>query len=184
SGSFFVALFKKNSLGGVSRYVIERWISHAEALSGSLNHSQILERSYNISLANIDINALAASYRLYYWYQLNGGGDILFSDYADFASIVSNDDQYLPTPSLTIYPNPLRGDGLATIQIDAARSMRELSYSVYNLRGQKLFSERIEGSPFTIPAKPFPASGVYLIRVSYSDELGPREIRRKISIIK
>ena len=71
--------------------------------------------------------------------------------------------------SVTAYPNPCPSGGTMTIRVSADRPDEQLTtvLSIYNLSGQKLFSESFEGNrtlSFT-PSQMNMQSGIYIYRI-------------------
>ncbi|MCB5224186.1 MAG: T9SS type A sorting domain-containing protein [Candidatus Cloacimonadaceae bacterium] len=178
-----VGLFKKHNFDGAERWVIERWIRHGAALEGPLGQGEQLDVNFNISLSNLSLADLAQDYRLYYWLQLKGGGQILYSSFADFTEVVSVQDELLPLPRLQVSPNPLRGQASLRIGLDGAQKLGKVR--IFNLRGQLIFEIAGQVDEISLKAMDFPASGIYLLRAELPDPKGGNFwLERKITIIK
>ncbi len=174
----FAGLFHKHDFAGQESYVLARWIAFADTVSSSLNIDTTITKSYSFTASGLFDNGDEDAYRIYYWVQQERGGRIYYADFLDFDSqiFVSNADELLPPAFLKVYPNPLRGEG--SLKISLARAAR---LSIYNLRGQRIFSTDSGPKSFELPASLFPSSGVYFLRL---DEEGRGTNTKKISIIK
>ncbi|MDD3605691.1 MAG: T9SS type A sorting domain-containing protein, partial [Candidatus Cloacimonas acidaminovorans] len=124
------------------------------------------------------------TYRVYYWLQnpFNSGGQIYYAQYVSLGQswIVSNSDEYISQPVISVYPNPLvKGNAL---KISA--SVFPAVFTVYNIKGQKVFSTGKVFSEISISADIFPASGIYFLRCEMQDRDKTHKQIQKISIIK
>ncbi len=178
-----IGLFKKVLFDGAERWVIERWITHSSMLSGPLGAGEELSLNFNLSLSNLTLAELAQNYRLYYWLQQADRGPILYSAYGDFTNVVAIQEEVLPVPVLRVWPNPLSGNGSLTVSLEKGWQMGSLA--IYNLRGQKIRAEDRPGTEFSLRTQDFPASGIYLLRVSVPQPQGGNTfINKKINIMK
>ena len=90
---------------------------------------------------------------------------------------VSSDDPIMPPTTLSIYPNPFSG-GRINIKLDDPRRQSG-SFSVYNLRGQKVYTQDFakgEGTELFWSGKDQKgrncSSGIYLLKVNLRDGRG------------
>jgi hypothetical protein len=90
---------------------------------------------------------------------------------------VSNDDPIMPPTTLSIYPNPFTG-GRINIKLDDPKRQSG-SFSVYNLRGQKVYTQDFakgEGAELSWSGKDQKGrncgSGIYLLKVNLRDGRG------------
>jgi len=174
----FAGLFHKQDFDGRDSYVLSRWVAFADTVSSSLSMGSTITKAYSFIASGLFDNAEEDAYRLYYWVQQEQGGRIYFADFHDFDSMifVSNEDELLPPAALRVYPNPLRGQEALKISL-----AREAKLSIYNLRGQRIYSTDSCPKSLELPASLFPVSGIYFLRV---DDGGRGTNTRKISIIK
>jgi len=174
----FAGLFKKHDFDGSESYVLNRWIAFADTVSTSLNMGSTINKSYSFTASGLFDDDDEEAYRLYYWVQQEQGGRIYYADFHDFDSMIltSNEDELVSPALLRVYPNPLRGQN--SLKINLAR---EAKLSIYNLRGQRLYSTDSCPKSLELPASLFPSSGIYFLRF---DEEGRGTNTRKISIIK
>ena len=174
----FAGLFQKHDFDGSESYVLNRWIAFADTVSTSLSMGSTINKSYSFTASGLFDNEGEDAYRLYYWVQQEQGGRIYYADFHDFDSMIltSNEDNLISPALLKVYPNPLRGQ--ASLKISLAR---EAKLSIYNLRGQRLYSRDSCPKSLELPASLFPSSGLYFLRL---DEEGRGTNTRKISIIK
>ena len=174
----FAGLFEKHDFGESESYVLSRWIAFSDTVSTALNMGSTITKSYSFTASGLFGNEGEDSYRIYYWVQGERGGRIYYADYQDFDSqiFVSNDDELLFPAPLRVYPNPLSGQSSLKISIDQPAKL-----SIYNLRGQRIFSTEQCPKSLELPASLFPVSGIYFIRLKQE---GRGANTRKISIIK
>lgn len=179
----FIGLFRKAVLAGSTRYVLSRWIQHAAALSGPLGAGESVSTTFSVPMNNLNLAELAQNYRLYYWLQLADGSRILYSDWQDFTSVVSNQDELINPPQLILGPNPLRLGQDMKIALSNGQGLHKLS--IFNIRGQELLRFTQAQTEYRLKADQFPSSGIYFLCLEYTGKDGkPRSINKKISIIK
>ncbi len=177
-----VGLFRRETIAGNEHFTIDRWLTHAAALNGTLGAGETMETSFSFSLNNMPLNVLEQDYRLYYWLQLNDGGTILYSGYSDFSGVVSNQDDLLPSPVLLITGNPLRPSSIMKLSAPGSGS---LVVDVFNIRGQKIVSQLNNSGEIELSTDQFPSAGVYLLRAVIQNRNGKTAIiQKKINIIK
>ena len=183
SSKLFAGLFRKVDLAGKQRFVLQRWLLHAEPLGGTLLAGQDLSHSFNIPMNNLSLAELAQDYRVYYWLQLADGHRIIYSDWADFDNIVSVDEELPGAPRLLISSNPLRTGSEMKISMRGGHALDGIK--VYNLRGQCVMNLADRQMEYILNASNFPASGVYLLRTGYTDRQGRKQKSvNKIIVIK
>lgn len=166
SSRLYAAFFKKHNFNGRELYVLNRWIAYADTISSLNSPGQFLEKLYNTSLSNLDLEDLTQNYRLYYWIQSNTNQEILFAAQQTFQSFLSNQDELVTVPSLRIFPNPASRS--ATLQINWHKDYKATRLAVFNLRGQLVaeFTDQIRNKDnITLPSELFPSSGIYFIRM-------------------
>ncbi|MDD3533603.1 MAG: T9SS type A sorting domain-containing protein [Candidatus Cloacimonetes bacterium] len=178
SSRIFAGLFQKHVFGSSESYVLSRWIAFADTVSTALNIGSTINKNYSFTASGLFDNGDEAVYRLYYWVQKDDGSRVYYADYCDFDAqiLVSNEDEQLPPAQLRIYPNPLFGS--TNLKISLAQPGK---LSIYNLRGQRIYSANSGPKNLELPASLFPASGIYFLRL---EEKGRRANTKKISIIK
>ena len=174
----FAGLFHKQDFDGSESFVLNRWIAFADTVSTSLSMGSTITKRYSFTASGLFENEGEDVYRLYYWVQQEQGGRIYYADFNNFdaQTLSSNEDNLISPALLRVYPNPLRGQ--ASLKISIAR---EAKLSIYNLRGQRLYSTDSCPKSLELPASLFPTSGIYFLRL---DEEGRGTNTRKISIIK
>lgn len=178
-----IGLFRKTVLAGSTRYVFFRWIQHASALSGPLGAGESLSTTFTVAMNNLTLADLAQNYRLYYWLQLADGSRILYSDWEDFTTVVSNQDELINAPQLILTPNPLRSGQTMKIALSNGQDLHRLS--IFNIRGQQVLQNSQRLTEYRLIADQLPASGIYLMQLEYTCRDGQRYIlNKKISIIK
>ncbi len=177
-----LGLFKRVMLDGTDRWVIDRWISHAGPITGTLNAGESYITSFNIPLNNLTLAELSQNYRLYYWLQLEDGGRILFSAWTDFSGIVANNDCWISPPRLRADPTPLRPGSKMSVTLGGGEIIAHLQ--IYNIRGQKLLDSPLPVRTMELTTDLFPASGVYLLRVRQLGGQNRRWLQTKINVIK
>ena len=178
---FFAGIFEENEFAGGELYSLKRWLVFEGSFSGTLNKRDSVE--IELILNTTDLNP-SKTYRVYYWLQnpFNSGGQIYYAQYVSLGQswIVSNSDEYISQPVISVYPNPLvKGNAL---KISA--SVFPAVFTVYNIKGQKVFSTGKVFSEISIPADIFPASGIYFLRCEMQDRDKTHKQIQKISIIK
>lgn len=166
SSRLYAAFFKKHNFNGRELYVLNRWIAYADTISSLNSPGQFLEKLYNTSLSNLDLEDLTQNYRLYYWIQSNTNREILFAAQQTFQSFLSNQDELVTAPSLRIYPNPASRS--ANLQANWDKDYKATRLAIFNLRGQLLaeYTDQIYGKDnITLPRELFPSSGIYFLRI-------------------
>lgn len=166
SSRLYAAFFKKHNFNGRELYVLNRWIAYADTISSLNSPGQFLEKLYNTSLSNLDLEDLTQNYRLYYWIQSNTNQEILFAAQQTFQSFLSNQDELVTAPSLRIYPNPASRS--ANLQANWDKDYKATRLAIFNLRGQLLaeYTDQIYGKDnITLPRELFPSSGIYFLRI-------------------
>lgn len=166
SSRLYAAFFKKHNFNGRELYVLNRWIAYADTISSLNSPGQFLEKLYNTSLSNLDLEDLTQNYRLYYWIQSNTNQEILFAAQQTFQSFLSNQDELVTAPSLRIYPNPASRS--ANLQANWDKDYKATRLAIFNLRGQMLaeYTDQIYGKDnITLPRELFPSSGIYFLRI-------------------
>ncbi|HNQ43017.1 MAG TPA: T9SS type A sorting domain-containing protein, partial [Candidatus Cloacimonadota bacterium] len=176
----FVGLFKKHTISGAERYVLARWISFADTINTVLGAGTSHNKSYNFTASGISSNDLIQNYRIYYWLQGTGGGQVHYANFSGFSDVTfsSSQDHVVVAPELRVYPNPLRTGGQLAISTKATSG--PLLLKVYNLRGQVIYEEPQFTGSQTLDADVFPASGLYFIRLQSKDGT----TNKRISVIK
>ncbi|MCB5286557.1 MAG: T9SS type A sorting domain-containing protein [Candidatus Cloacimonetes bacterium] len=174
----FAGLFHQHDFDGHQGYVLSRWIAFADTVSSSLNMGSTISKSYSFTASGLFDDEDEDAYRLYYWVQQEQGGRIYYADFSDFDAqiLVSNEDDLFSPALFRVYPNPLRGQNSLKISLAAPARL-----SIYNLRGQRLYSRDSCPRSLELPASLFPSSGLYFLRL---EEPGHGTNTRKISIIK
>lgn len=166
SSRLYAAFFKKHNFNGRELYVLNRWIAYADTISSLNSPGQFLEKLYNTSLSNLDLEDLTQNYRLYYWIQSNTNQEILFAAQQTFQSFLSNQDELVTAPSLRIYPNPVSRS--ANLQANWDKDYKATRLAIFNLRGQLLaeYTDQIyDKDNITLPRELFPSSGIYFLRI-------------------
>lgn len=166
SSRLYAAFFKKHDFNGRELYVLNRWIAYADTISSLNSPGQFLEKLYNTSLSNLDLEDLTQNYRLYYWIQSNTNQEILFAAQQTFQSFLSNQDELVTAPSLRIYPNPASRS--ANLQANWDKDYKATRLAIFNLRGQLLaeYTDQIyDKDNITLPRELFPSSGIYFLRI-------------------
>lgn len=178
SSRVFAGLFQKQDFGSSESYVLSRWIAFADTVSTAMNIGSTISKSYYFTASGLFDDEDEAVYRLYYWVQKEDGSRIYYANYYDFDAqiLVSIDDELLPPAQLKVYPNPLFGESSLKIALDQPGNL-----SIYNLRGQRIYSTDSCPKYLELPASLFPASGIYFLRL---EEKGRGAYTKKISIIK
>lgn len=95
-----------------------------------------------------------------------------------FSYTVANADELLPQaiPALSLYPNPLSGNG--ALHLKSTQAMRALK--LYNLRGQLLFSQELGNAKGDLELSlPRLSSGLYLLNFTQTDGV---RIRKKLVV--
>ena len=177
-----VGLFKRVQLNGADRWVIARWITHGTALDGTLGAGETYTASFNIPLNSLTLADLSQNYRLYYWLQMQGGGQILYSAWTDFTGIVSNSEDLNSSPSLIVSGNPLTPGSEMLLRLSNGEPVERLQ--VFNIRGQKILDFPAPTREIRLTADLFPASGIYFLRLPSSRKHHQSCIQTKIYIIK
>jgi hypothetical protein len=180
SSRFFVGLFKKISIAGQQRYVFDRWVAFADTINNTMNSGSVANKAYNLSLVNLTMEELQASYRIYYWLQDKLGGQIHYANYTNFALTATNlqDEALVPAVSLKASPNPLRsGNNIKLTGIPVHASI-----SIYNLRGQCIWKGMAQNDKLLLPASVFSSTGLYFIKSESAN--GQHKQTIKISYIK
>ncbi len=136
-----------------------------------------------IILNTSDLDPVKA-YRIYYWLQnpINSGGQIYYAQNVSLEQnwMVSNSDECIPHPVISVYPNPL----VKGTAIKISSSVIPAVFTIYNIKGQKVFTTAKVFSEISIPADIFPASGIYFLRCETQDRGKTHKLTQKISIIK
>lgn len=182
NSQLFVGMFKRFGTQSTTPYILQRWLGFAVDMDSTLAINTSITKIYTFNVAGIDTLDLQQNYRIYYWLQDKTGGQVHYVSSASFnsGSYTELEDELLPIPKWKAYPNPLRkSDALKLSGISGKQRI-----SIYNLRGQKLFSQALEANEISIPASLFPSSGIYFIR---SEVPGDKRIAKqtiKLSVIK
>jgi hypothetical protein len=100
--------------------------------------------------------------------------------------VVANDDPITPAPvaSIVCYPQPANGEVMISVKSDL---VGELGYSIFNIRGQRIYSGKINGhsreQSFELPheALDLMSNGVYLISL---EQRNRRIATTKLVVIK
>ena len=178
---FYAGIFESNQFTGGEYFSLKKWLAFEVPFSGTLNIGDSVAVEIIINTTELDS---LKSYRIYYWLQnpYNSGGTIYYAKWAELPLnlVVSNADEVLPQPVISIYPNPFRGKGMLNI----SSSFYPASYTVYNIKGQKVFSIGKSFKETAIPAEIFPASGIYFLRCETSNRGRVIHQTRKITVIK
>jgi hypothetical protein len=119
------------------------------------------------------------NFRLYYWIQERRGGSIYYAKMTDLEIIVSNDDYVQAPATLSLSPNPLKGNSPLTVDIGKSSGLLK----IYNIRGQLIHKQLISSQKAQLDAAIFPQSGVYLISIQSLQDKTKKQTA-KISIIK
>ncbi len=178
--SFYAGIFEQNQFQGRDCFVIKHWLAFDVQLQTiSQGQSYGFTAGYNIS--ELDTTKV---YRVYYWIQdsMANGAQIYFTAWEPLvhSQAVSGSDQYVSVPRLQVAPNPCRG--AEKLQISGLESHSRIS--IYNLRGQKIYSETLPAGSASISPAVFSVSGIYFIR-SESQKLGRKYTQtKKFSYIK
>ncbi len=105
------------------------------------------------------------------------------SNIVEFEFPISNED-LVQQPSLNVYPNPVSFRGGNSLQIEA-KGFEKAELSIYNIRGQKLLSQKLEDEKYSWNGRDrngeLVGSGIYMMRV---EGAGKRSFSRKIIITK
>jgi hypothetical protein len=175
----FIGLFKAHEFAGTTRYIIQRWLSFNEQLSTTLDSGTSFSKTLNLNMANTDQQDV---YRVYYWLQnlSANGGQMYYADFAELTNASSTSDEFIPVPKICLYPNPLRGSGDIKISNFTTPSV----ISIYNLRGQKIFTRKVSTAELNLPHSLFPSSGIYFFRSESTFGNQPQTQTYKFSIIK
>jgi hypothetical protein len=178
--AFYAGIFEQNQFQGRDCFVIKHWLAFDVQLQTiSQGQSYGFTAGYNIS--ELDTTKV---YRVYYWIQdsMANGAQIYFTAWEPLvhSQAVSGSDQYVAVPRLQVAPNPCRG--AEKLQISGLESHSRIS--IYNLRGQKIYSEILPAGSASISPAVFSVSGIYFIR-SESQKLGRKYTQtKKFSYIK
>ncbi|MBM4403321.1 MAG: T9SS type A sorting domain-containing protein [Candidatus Cloacimonetes bacterium] len=190
SSRFFAGLYRKVPWNDETRYVFDRWICFADVMDGDLSQGDSMQRNYMIMLNNMPLNDFIHQFVVFYWIQKIPTREILFSAMQDFSGIVSNsDDITTPINTLFISPNPAHPGQNITLEYKTTFPVINTSFSIYNIRGQRIVSMDDVGASLTrglqIPHSSFTSSGLYFIRLRNHLPDGRIEsIIKRITIIK
>lgn len=158
--SFFAGIFEQNQFAGRESYIIERWLAFGVPLS-TIGQGQSYSSTLSFNTNDLDPNKV---YRVYYWIQdsLDNGAQVYFCAWKPlvYTQAVSGSDDHLLSPRMSITPNPCRGN--EKLQIGGFETPTKIS--IYNLRGQKVYSEDLPAGYTSILPSVFPASGIYFVR--------------------
>jgi len=179
SPRLFIGLFKAYQFAGNQRFVLQRWLSFNEQISGTLDSGTSLSKALNINMANTDSQD---NYHLYYWLQntASNGGQVFYAHYTTLPQSSAGSDELIPVPRISIYPNPLRGN--AELKINTGRTNNRIS--IYNLRGQRIFNQETLGGEISLAQSVFPSSGIYFLRIETINGTKPYKQTLKFSVIK
>jgi hypothetical protein len=179
---FFVGLFKKFSLTGFEPYILDRWLNFGSTIDSTLNIGTSLTKTYTFNAAGIDSTDLVLNYRIYYWLQEKNGCQILYAGSANFSGNAQSDaeDEVIPIPCLSVYPNPLRAG--CKLKISGLETRANLT--IYNLKGQKVWQGKQLAGDVEIPDNVFSSSGIYFVRRDFQRDGKTTKQTTKISIIK
>ncbi len=187
---FYIGLFKKHVLNSETRLVFDRWIAYRDTINSGLGYESSIQRQYSFSLSNTDFTTLHANYAVVYWLQHTATKEILFSEIAQFDSGTSVSDPVQTPPLLSVYPNPIRSRDHVKLNLSDSKDWADLSISIYNLRGQRIYSSMLQKQDFidneiTLQDIEFGSSGIYIMKATSTDRQGRRSsISKKFSVIK
>ena len=178
---FFAAIFEENNFENRSLYTLKKWLVYNEPISSTINLHSSMEIDLIINTSELDS---LKSYRVYYWLQnsYTNGGQVFYAKCATlpYGWTVANSDDNLPRPNLKIYPNPLNNGQSLKISGFTSPSV----FTVYNLKGQKIFTTGLINAEVNVPFEVFPASGIYFVQSETSERGKAIKQIKKISIIK
>ena len=178
---FFAGIFEENEFEGGAFFSLKKWLVFNESFSGTLNIRDSVEMEIILNTSDLDP---VKAYRIYYWLQnpINSGGQIYYAQNVSLEQnwMVSNSDECIPHPVISVYPNPL----VKGTAIKISSSVIPAVFTIYNIKGQKVFTTAKVFSEISIPADIFPASGIYFLRCETQDRGKTHKLTQKISIIK
>lgn len=176
----FVGLFKKDTIAGVERFVLNRWISFADTINTALGSGSTHTKNYSFTASGITDADLIQNYRVYYWLQATGGGLIHYANFCGFneAFHSSTQDDVIPVPELVAYPNPLRAGQQLTIA--SKLPIQGGILTIYNVKGQLVYRDDKFNVDKKLAADLFHSTGIYMVQVKGSQGTSTH----RISIIK
>ncbi|HAN41144.1 MAG TPA: hypothetical protein DCQ12_04435 [Candidatus Cloacimonas sp.] len=173
---FFAGLFKEVNLSGQQFWNLEKWVVRAQPFEDGINMGDRQDIIAEMSTLGLDPRD---NFRLYYWIQERRGGSIYYANMTDLEIPGSNDDYVQAPATLSLSPNPLKGNRALKVDIGTDSGILK----IYNIRGQLIHSQTISSQKAQLDAGIFPQSGVYLVSIqSLQDKT--RKHTAKISIIK
>ena len=173
---FFAGLFKEETISDQQFWNLEKWVVHAYPLDEDINMGERLDLVAEMSTLGLDPND---NFRLYYWIQERRGGSIYYAKMTDLEIVVSNDDYVQAPATLSLSPNPLKGNRPLTVDIGKSSGLLK----IYNIRGQLIHKQLISSQKAQLDAAIFPQSGIYLISIQSLQDKNKKQTA-KISIIK
>ena len=87
-------------------------------------------------------------------------------------------------PSVVLFPNPFKTGESINISFINSMKQNETYFSIYNIKGQRLFTRKIEGNSFTISNDEISVSGIYFMKVNWVEDYTKNNDIKKIMILK
>ena len=181
NSGFFAGLFQREDISPNEHcYVLQRWIAHAAAIDSTLNVGTSITRTYSFNTSGLDSSN---NYVIIYWLQDKTEGQIYYANSVNLPVLPTSGpepQEPLPAALLSFYPNPVRSGGALQLKNNAIESR----VTIYNLRGQKIWSQDKLAGDILLPASIFPASGIYFVRSEALVNGNKSKQTKKLSVIK
>lgn len=178
---FFAGIFEANRFEAGGLFYLKKWLAFNQPFSSTLDLGT--SASIDLLVNTTELDSLK-NYRVYYWIQnsFNNGGEIFYAKCLVFPYgwTVGIDDENLPHPHLTVHPNPLTKGNALKISAPNYPTI----YTIYNLKGQKVFATQLVTKETSVPFTVFPASGIYFLRCETQVKDKIITESKKISVIK
>ena len=107
-----------------------------------------------------------------------------FLPLADLNFPRQNEPENIPKPNIVLYPNPLTTGNTISISYINSKQQNNVKVSVYNIKGQKLLTQKLENQDFTLESDLINTSGIYFIRVDWTEEGKNKSQINKYMILK
>ena len=111
-----------------------------------------------------------------YFHEIHSLKDVEFPEHID--------PNNPPSPQIRLYPNPVGIGDVLNIDFINSKEQRDINVTVYNIRGQRVVSRNIPEPSFSIDSLNLKVSGVYFMKVSWTENGKEQNLIRRLTLVK
>ena len=121
------------------------------------------------------------------WIQRRSTNDIYYHEFYPLTNVVFPEitsKEKPNTQAVRLFPNPIKHDEELSISFINSLEQTNVLVDVFNIRGQKIFSQQVKEQSLSIQSMNLNTSGIYFVRVSWTEGGDKRQKINRLMIIR